>query len=207
MAPMGCNFGDVDNDGYLDLYFGTGGMSYEYLVPNLMFRNAEGKTFQDVTTSGGTGHLQKGHGVSFADFDGDGDLDVFCEAGGAVPGDRSYNLLFRNPGHKRHWLQVKLVGTKTNRAALGATIRAVMKGRNGASRSIYRTIGNNSSFGGNPLVETLGLGDADRVEELEITWPAGSKQTFRDVASDRLVRITEGTDQVESVERTRGATR
>ena len=61
------NFGDVDNDGFLDIYLGTGDMSYEGLDVNLMFRNVEGPGFEDVTTASGTGHLQKGHGVSFAD--------------------------------------------------------------------------------------------------------------------------------------------
>ena len=112
MAPMGCNFGDVDNDGFLDFYLGTGWFSYCGLVPNVLFKNVEGRRFEDVTTSTGTGHLQKGHGVSFADFDDDGDLDLFVETGGAVPGDRSYNQLFRNPGHGRHWLKVRLVGTQ-----------------------------------------------------------------------------------------------
>ena len=73
MAPMGCNFGDVDNDGYLDFYLGTGWMSYSGLVPNLMFKNIDGRRFEDVTASSGTGHLQKGHGISFADWDCDGD--------------------------------------------------------------------------------------------------------------------------------------
>ena len=157
---MGCNFGDIDNDGFLDIYLGTGGMCYEYLVPNLMFKNVDGRRFEDVTSSSGTGHLQKGHGVSFADWDGDGDLDFFCELGGAVPGDKSYNLLFQNPGHGRHWLKVKLVGTATNRAALGAKIKVELKSLDGSSRSIHRTIGNNSSFGGNSLVESIGLLDA-----------------------------------------------
>ena len=131
MAPMGSNFGDVDNDGFLDLYLGTGDMSYEGLDPNLMFKNVEGAVFEDVTASSGTGHLQKGHGVSFADFDNDGDLDLFVELGGATPGDQGYNALFKNPGHGRHWLKVKLVGTKTNRAALGAGIRVDRKAGDG----------------------------------------------------------------------------
>jgi len=128
MMPMGCNFADIDNDGFLDIYLGTGRMALEVLVPNLMFKNDAGRRFDDVTMSSGTGHLQKGHGISFADYDCDGDIDLFVEAGGAVPGDRSYNLLFQNPGHGRHWLKVKLVGTKTNRAALGARIKAVVRG-------------------------------------------------------------------------------
>ncbi len=170
-------------------------MSYSGLVPNLMFKNVEGHRFVDVTASSGTGHLQKGHGVSFADWDCDGDLDLFVEAGGAVPGDKSYNVLFRNPGNGHHWLKVKLIGTKTNRAALGAKIKAVVARRQGELRSIFRTIGNNSSFGGNSLVELIGLQDAARVVELTVSWPTShTTQVFRDLAADQAIEITEGSD-------------
>jgi FG-GAP-like repeat/ASPIC and UnbV len=197
MVPMGCNFGDIDNDGFLDIYLGTGGMCYEYLVPNLMFKNVDGQRFEDVTVSSQTGHLQKGHGVSFADWDNDGDLDLFCEAGGAVPGDKSYNLLFQNPGHGHHWLKVRLIGTSTNRAALGAKVKVSLRSADGKTRSVHRTIGNNSSFGGNSLVESIGLLDATRVAELAVTWPtSGTRQSFRNLAADQLVVITEGSDVV-----------
>jgi hypothetical protein len=132
-----------------------------------------------------------------ADYDGDGDLDLFVELGGAVPGDTAHNLLFRNPGHGRHWLEVKLVGTKTNRAAIGARIKAEVKGPDGSTRSVYRTVGNNSSFGGNSLVELIGLGEATRVAALEVSWPTSrTTQTFPDLAADRAVEITEGVDAV-----------
>jgi hypothetical protein len=195
MSPMGSNFGDVDNDGYLDLYLGTGAMSYGGLVPNRMFKNVEGGWFEDITTSSGTGHLQKGHGVSFADWDGDGDLDLLVEVGGGTPGDQAYNLLFQNPCHGRHWLKVKLIGTKTNRDAFGAKIRVDLKDHDGNTRSIHRTIGNNSSFGGNSLVETIGLLDAKSVTEFSVFWPTSrTTQTFRDLAADQAIEITEGTD-------------
>jgi hypothetical protein len=193
MAPMGANFGDIDNDGYLDIYLGTGDMSYEGLDVNLLFKNVEGFRFDDATTSSGTGHLQKGHGVSFADFDSDGDLDLFVELGGATPGDQAYNALFRNPGYKRNWLKVKLVGTKTNRAALGAKIQVELKAADGPMRSIHRTIGSNSSFGGNSLVETIGMLGVKRVAILTVTWPtSGKTQSFRDIASGQTIEITEG---------------
>jgi len=167
-------------------------MSYEYLVPNLLLKNVAGKSFEDITMSSGTGHLQKGHGISFADFDLDGDLDLFCEAGGAVPGDNAYNLLFKNPGHDNGWLRVKLVGTKTNRAALGAKIRAVVKTKDGGTRTIHRTVGNNSSFGGNSLAEHLGLGDAREVAELEILWPSNrAVQKYVNVPGAQTIVITE----------------
>jgi len=195
MAPMGANFGDIDNDGFLDIYLGTGDMSYEGLDVKIMFKNIEGRFFEDVTASSGTGHLQKGHGVSFADFDNDGDLDLFVELGGATPGDQGYNALFRNPGHGHHWLKVKLVGTKTNRAALGSRIRLDRKGVDGSTASIYRTVGNNSSFGGNSLVESFGLLDAAQVTQLTVFWPTSkSIQKFRDLKIDQTVEITEGSE-------------
>ena len=193
VMPMGCNFGDIDNDGYLDVYLGTGAMSYEYLVPNVLWKNVEGERFEDVTTASGTGHLQKGHGVSFADFDDDGDLDLFVEAGGAVPGDRAYNLLFRNPLAGRTAVKLRLVGTKSNRAALGARIKATVQDGDGKTRAIHRTIGNNSSFGGNSLVELIGLGEKGVLAELEVSWPGGgSVQRFRNPPSAGLLEIVEG---------------
>jgi hypothetical protein len=193
ILSMGCNFGDLDNDGFLDLYFGTGNMGLEHLVPNRMFRNAAGKEFQDVTIASGTGHLQKGHGISFADGNGDGFLDLFVEAGAAGPGDSSFNLLFENPGNGNHWLKVKLVGTQTNRAAIGAKVKATIVGKDGSRRHVHRTVGNNSSFGGNSLVVHVGTGAETKIAELEIRWPtSGKSQTFRDVAADRSLEITEG---------------
>ena len=177
VLPMGSNFGDLDNDGFLDIYLGTGRPSYPYLMPNVLFRNDGGRRFEDITAATGTGHLQKGHGVAFADWDRDGDADIFLEAGGAVPGDRAHNVLFQNPGYGNHWLTVKLVGTRTNRAALGAKIRVDLPGPDGAVASRYRTITAGSSFGGNPLACTIGLGQAAAIQALEVSWPtSGTRQ-------------------------------
>jgi hypothetical protein len=204
MMPMGCNFADIDNDGFLDLYLGNGRMALESLVPNMMLRSDAGRRFEDVTTSSGTGHLQKGHGISFADWDQDGDLDLFVKAGGAAPGDRAHNALFQNPGHGHHWLKVKLVGTRSNRVALGTRITAVVPGDDGELRSIYRTIGNNGSFGGNTLVESIGLLHATRVAELVVFWPAsGTTQTFHDIAADQEIEITEGVESVRALSHVR----
>jgi hypothetical protein len=170
-------------------------MSLEAVVPNLLFKNMEGSRFNNVTIATGTGHLQKGHGVSFADWDSDGDLDFFVEAGGAVPGDQAYNVLFQNPGNENHWLKVKVSGKASDRTSLGASIRAVVKGSDGDETSIFRTVGTNSSFGGNNLVELIGLGDATAVAELNVTWPAtGTKQTYRNLAAGQFIEIIEGSD-------------
>jgi hypothetical protein len=131
--------------------------------------------------------------VAFADWDRDGDADIFLEAGGAVPGDRAHNVLFQNPGHGNHWLTVKLVGTRTNRAALGARIRVELPGPAGAVVSRYRTVTAGSSFGGNPLTCTVGLGRAEAIRAVEVSWPTSrTRQTFRDVPIDRSIEIAEG---------------
>ena len=136
---MGHNYGDLDNDGWLDFYCGTGDPNIRTLIPKRMFRNAEGKFFQDVTTATGTGHLQKGHGVAFADLDDDGAQDVYIALGGAFPGDGARNALFLNPGNTNHWVKLKLVGVKANRPAIGARIKVTLQ-TPGGSRDLYRTV-------------------------------------------------------------------
>ncbi len=190
-CPMGSNFADFDNDGFLDIYLGTGATYYSMLVPNRMFRNVEGKRFSDITTSSGTGHLQKGHAVACGDWDRDGNVDLFVEVGGATPGDAFRDVLFQNPGgHGNHWLTVKLVGRKTNRAAIDARIKVTPAGE--PSRSIYRYVTSGSSFGGNPLQQTVGIGKADRIATLEVSWPtSGTTQVFHDVRVDQAIEVTE----------------
>ena len=97
MQAMGLNYGDLDNDGWLDFYAGTGNPDFHTLVPNRMFRNDGGTRFQDVTTAGNFGHLQKGHGIAWGDVDNDGDLDIFEQMGGAYQADRAYSALYENP--------------------------------------------------------------------------------------------------------------
>ena len=194
-APMGSNFGDLDNDGFLDFYLGTGNPLLEHVMPNVMYRNDGGTGFTDVTAAGGFGTLQKGHGVVFADFDHDGDQDVFEQLGGAVPADRAGNAFFENPGFGNRWVTVKLVGVGSNRSAIGARIRVDVI-EDGARRSIYKRVNSGGTFGANPLRQTIGLGGASRIERLEVFWPTtGLAQTFVEVPLDRLIEITEGMRQ------------
>jgi hypothetical protein len=189
-SAMGSNFGDFDNDGFLDMYLGTGEPPLSSLVPNRMIRNLGGKRFVEITGSSGTGHLQKGHGVACGDWDRDGNIDIAIEVGGAVPGDQYHNVLFQNPGQGNNWLNVKLVGVKTNRPAIGARIKVVTAGDN--PLTVYRHVTSGSSFGANPLEQHIGIGKADRVAVLEIYWPtSGTTQTFRDIAVNQGVVITE----------------
>jgi hypothetical protein len=189
-APMGSNFADFDNDGWLDFYLGTGEPNPHALVPNRMFKNVDGVRFADITSSSRTGHLQKGHAVACGDWDRDGDVDLFVETGGAVNGDKYHNLLFENPGQKNHSLTLKLVGRKTNRAAIGARIKLVTAGE--PPLTIHRLVSSGSSFGANALEQTIGLAGAVRVASLEIHWPTSeTTQIFRDITADQAIEVTE----------------
>jgi ASPIC and UnbV/FG-GAP-like repeat len=189
-SAMGTNFGDFDNDGFLDIYMGTGDHDIATLVPNRMFRNLGGKRFVDISSSSRTGHLQKGHGVACGDWCRDGNVHIAIQMGGVLPGDRYHNLLFQNPGQGNNWLNVKLVGTKTNRCAIGARIKVVTAGDN--PLTVYRYVCSGSSFGGNPLEQMIGVGKAERIATLEIFWPrSGSTQVFREVSVNQALEITE----------------
>jgi hypothetical protein len=191
ILAMGANFGDLDNDGWLDCYFGTGIPDFQGLLPNRMFRNDAGRRFQDVTTSGGFGHLQKGHGVAFADLDGDGDQDVVEELGGAYEGDVYTSVVFENPGHGGHWIRLKLEGVRSNRAAIGARIRVRVL-TDAGPRDIHRVVVSGGSFGSSPLEQHVGLGRARAVQDVEIRWPtSGVVQTLRHIELDRTYRVRE----------------
>jgi hypothetical protein len=194
--PMGCNFGDLDNDGWPDIYLGTGSPSYETLIPNRMLRNADGKKFQDVTTAGGFGHLQKGHAVAFGDLDDDGDQDLYGVFGGAFTGDKAHNALWENPGFGNHFLKLKLEGVQTNRAAIGARVKVTVE-ENGATRDIYSTVSSGGSFGASSFRRELGLGRATAIRAVEVTWTTGKTQRWGDVAMDRFYRVREGAAALE----------
>lgn len=203
--PMGANFGDLDNDGFLDFYLGTGTPSFESLAPNLMYRNDGGRGFLDVTVAGGFGQLQKGHAVAFGDIDHDGDQDVFQQLGGAYPGDAYPSALYLNPGAPGSWIALELEGRESNRSAIGARLALVVgttSGSEGARRVIHATVGTGGSFGGSSLRQEIGLGDAERVERLEVRWPApGGTQVFRDVPARRFYRVRQGDPELTPIER------
>lgn len=191
LYPMGLNVGDLDNDGFEDVYAATGGPDYRSLMPNRMFRNDRGRRFQDVTTAGGFGHLQKGHGVAFGDLDDDGDQDVYHVLGGAWSGDLYPNALFANPGPAAAWVSLVLEGRTSNRSAIGARLELELDGPEGPRR-LVRHVSTGGSFGSQSLRQEIGLGTAERLVQLTVRWPSGREQRFTDLPVRRLLHLVEG---------------
>ena len=200
--PMGANFGDIDNDGFLDIYLGNGNPSYASVLPHVLLRNHDGKYFVDVTASSGTGELHKGHGVAFADLQRRGYEDIVTETGGATPGDRHTVRLFANTANGNDWINLKLVGVKSNRPAIGARIKVTVKNEGNPARAIYRTVGSGGSFGASPLEQHIGLGKSAKIENIEVYWPAsGIRQTFTSVGKNQFWEIREDAKEVKRLER------
>jgi hypothetical protein len=191
MFAMGADFGDLNNDGYLDFYVSTGEPNYNALLPNRMFLNVDGNYFDEVTRQGGFGHVQKGHAVSFADLDNDGDQDIYGVMGGAYEGDVFFNTFFENPISDNNWVKIKLQGTKSNQVGFGSKLKIKFI-ENGKERTVYRTISSGSSFGENPFVQEIGIGKATVVSNLEINWPSGQIQQFSNVLPNKKYLAMEG---------------
>jgi tetratricopeptide (TPR) repeat protein len=189
MGTMGAGVADLDNDGYVDYYVGTGDPQMSRLEPNHLFRNTGKGAFEDVTSLVGFARPgNKGHGVAFVDIDDDGDLDVFAQLGGHYPGDHTYNAFYRNlKGNQNHWLEVELQGVKSNRNAIGAQLTA-----KAGDLIVYREVKGSEGFGAtSPYRQHFGLGAHDRVDSLEIRWPSGVTHTFTGVAANQILKLKE----------------
>ena len=201
LMPMGANFGDIDNDGFLDMYLGTGNPSYGAPQGAVLLRNVDGKTFVDVTATAGVGELHRGHGIAFADLDHDGDQDIVFQVGGMTVGDRHALRLFENPGNARDWISLKLAGVKSAKSAVGARIVVAVEDADGRRRTIARTVTTGGSFGGNPLEQHIGLGLSARRVDVEVWWPAtDTRQQFPNVQKNGRYRVEEFAERIAPLE-------
>ena len=178
-GSMGAGFGDIDYDGLVDIYLTNGGPIMSRFEPNILFHN-RGDRFADITTSAGVGNPGKGHGVGFADYDQDGDLDLYTAVGGHYPGDLWANSLYRNEGHQNHWLGVDL-----GAAAIGARLRLRAQDLLGVVE-----VSSGPGFGSsNSLPAEIGLGTRTHVDSLEIRWPNGAVEFHSNLQIDQFHRF------------------
>ena len=187
-GTMGANVGDLDNDGFIDIYLGTGAPDLKRLEPSTFYRNNGDGTFQDLTRYLDLGHVGKGHGFTFADYDLDGDLDIYAPQGGFCHGDQWANPFYRNDrGSQNHWLHLRLLGVRSNRFAVGAQV--TLKGGEGIQ---YREVEGGIGFGStNSYPVEFGLGRLTRVDEVEILWPSGERQALQSPPIDSMIEVTE----------------
>ena len=197
---MGNNFGDFDNDGWLDIYLGTGKPDLRTLMPNRAFHNLGGERFEDISMNG-FGHIQKGHAIAFADMDNDGDQDIYAVMGGAYEGDLSNSLLFENPGNANAWVTLFLEGKTCNRDAMGAKIKVNVVEKSGKKRMVCATVGTGGSFGASSLRQEIGLGGAEKIESVEVMWPKPGvpNSVYTNVPLNAASKLTEGNPAVEAV--------
>jgi hypothetical protein len=199
VLSFGGGFFDYDNDGWLDIFIANGHVYPEveqatpgthYKQINSLFHNEGDGKFTEVSKLAGAGFGTPyvGRGVAFADFDNDGFMDVVVANNGDSP-----LLLHNRGGNGNHFLNFRLSGTKSNRDSMGARIRVVT----GATTQIREIAGGGSYLSQSDLRANFGLGKAKRAEVVEITWPSGQRQVFRNVEADKFYLVEEGKDQMQ----------
>ena len=119
-----------------------------------------------------------------------------------MPGDAHAFRFFENPGNGNDWINLKLVGVKSNRGAAGARIKVTVENEGKDARSIYRTVGSGGSFGASPLEQHIGLGKSARIVGIEIWWPASNtRQNFSKVAKGQFLEVKEFAHTFNTLER------
>ncbi len=190
-----CFFFDYDLDGWLDIFAANGHVAddisvvqpkIKYAEPPHLFRNLGKKNFQSMGTKLGQALQQAvvARGAAYGDYDHDGDLDLLITVNNGPA-----QLLRNNGGNQNNLLRIKLTGTASNRNGIGALITATLADQ---SKLIGMVRTGSSYASQSELPVTFGLGKADKVPSLEITWPNGNKQTVTDVAANQEVVIEEG---------------
>jgi len=196
----GAGMVDLDNDGWPDLFMVSGTVypqvakklpSYPNMTPRAVFRNLGNGTFEELMAEAGPGVAAEhcSRGCAFGDFDNDGDLDILIVNLNEPP-----SLLRNDLRGDHHWLKLKLVGTKSNRSAIGA--RALV--RYGQKVQVQEVLSQSSFYSNNDLRLHFGLG-SERTADIEIRWPSGLSEKFKAVTADQFLVVKEGTGIVPGV--------
>ena len=185
-GTMSGNCGDFNNDGHLDLVLGNGSPRMDRLEPMIVLET-DGKKFRNITFSAGFPITGKSHGVTLADLFGDGRLSILVAAGGAYPGDLLTTGVFYPRTLPGNYLNVRLVGTVSNRSAIGSRITLEAGGK-----KQYREISGGTNFGCLPLEQHFGMGGITSVDAVVVRWPSGLVQRFGDLEINKTYEFTEG---------------
>ena len=193
----GAGLVDFDNDGWLEVFLVNGHVYPEvarlateagYKQPKVVYENLEDGRLRDITAELGPPATEPkaGRGAAFGDFDDDGTVDVVVNNVHDTPD--LFRTVRRNDNH---WLTLRLVGTRSNRSAIGARVRCLA----GGVRQTQEVRGGGSYASQNDLRVHFGLGAAARVDRLEVRWPNGLAESWSDIAPDRVLVLEEGTGQ------------
>jgi len=198
-VEWGAGMPDLDNDGWPEVVYVTGNVypeiesrlpQYPHRGPRVVFRNLGGGRFEDVTARSGPGATaaHSSRGAAFGDFDNDGDVDVLVMNMNEPP-----SLLRNDYTGGNAWIELKLVGTRSNRAAVGATVTVTASGRKQARAVLSQS----SYYSHDDLRAHFGLGASARADAIEVVWPSGAVQVLKDVGGRRVVTIEEALAPVE----------
>ena len=184
---------DLDNDGLPDLFMTTGSVypqlektlpQYANKGPRVVFRNLGNGTFEELIDEAGPGvaaaHCSRG--CAFGDFDNDGDIDILIVNLSEPP-----SLLRNDLRGNHHWLKIKLMGTKSNRSAIGARIVV----HYGTKKQAQEVMSQSSFYSSNDPRLHFGLGSAT-IADIEIRWPSGLQEKLKAVEADQLIVVKEG---------------
>jgi len=188
---MSLNIGDIDNDGLMDLYMGSGDPSLDALLPDSLLRNVDGESFENVAMESGSAFVSNSHGAIFADLNNDGHQDIVKQFGGPATNAVPHALLINSGSNDNNWIKVSLTGVKSNKLGVGALLQVVDRD---TGRSVYLRQGGTGGFGSNPTkIQHVGVGTATRVD-ITVSWPHAShpKDTYTDIAVNTWVTLTEG---------------
>jgi enediyne biosynthesis protein E4 len=184
---------DLDNDGWPDIFQVNGHVypeleakhgSEQYRNPRIVYRNLDGKRFEDVSYLSGRAVLERksSRGAAFGDFDNDGDIDVLIMNMGEPP-----SLLRNDLKTANHWIGVRLEGTKSNRSAIGAVVIVEAGGK----KQMQTLLSQSSFISQNDFRLHFGLGEFSRTDTIRVDWPSGRTQTVAGGAADRYITIRE----------------
>ena len=190
---FGAGFFDYDNDGWKDIFLanghvyaqiGDGKLHVSYKEPKILYRNLRNGRFEDISSKAGVSALppQVGRGCAFGDFDNDGDVDIVINNLDGPP-----SLLRNDGGNRNNWLMVKCTGTRSNRSAIGTRVRVLT----GERAQIDEVMSGSSYYSQNDLRLHFGLGGASKADLIEVLWPSGIKESFRDIEANQLLAIRE----------------